>query len=216
MKAIGKKHASQIILVIVLGMLLLSAIVIIFPLSFIDIEFSEEVQEVHNPLLDFLMKAISWFGQMWVSAMMVSISTILLFFFKLKKEAIYCFLTLGVGLISYIVKISVNRPRPGSDLVRIIEHAKFQGFPSGHVAFYIVFFGLMAFFFYHKRWLKKPFRILIICICLGLIFAIPVSRIYLGAHWFTDVLGGFLVGCFYLTLLMYFYLNNKKSKFHEL
>ncbi|MET4081294.1 membrane-associated phospholipid phosphatase [Pedobacter sp. UYP30] len=211
-----KKHTSKILVITALGLLLLSTLIIIFPLSSIDIRISEEVQATHSPLLDLLMVAISWFGHIWVSVIMVSISTGLLLLFKHKMEAIYCFLTLGIGLLTYVVKISVNRPRPGFKLVRIIEHAKFQGFPSGHVAFYIAFFGLMAFYFYRNKWLKKSFRITITTFCLGIIFLIPFSRVYLGAHWFTDVFGGFLEGCFYLTLLIYFYLDGKESAFRKL
>lgn len=211
MITIGKKRAFQIIILIVSGFLLLTAFIIFFPSSWIDIEFSEEVQEEHNPLLDLMMKAISWFGQTFISIAMVVTTSVLLFFFKFKREAVYCLFTLLMGLITYGIKIAVNRPRPTENLVRVMVQAKYQSFPSGHVGFYIVFFGLMAFFLYHKKWLKKTYRITLICICLGLIFTVPVSRIYLGAHWFTDVLGGFMAGSVYLIVLVSFYLGNAQS-----
>lgn len=209
------KRTLQIMGVTALGLFLLSIIIFFYPLSSIDIGISKQIQSVHSPSLDSLMEAVSWFGVIWVSVTMVLISTGLLLFFKYKKEAIYCFLTLGVGLLTYLVKISVNRPRPTSNLVRIIEHAKFQGFPSGHMAFYIAFFGLIAFYFLRNKWLKKPVSIIIITFCIIILLLIPFSRIYLGAHWFTDVVGGFLEGCFYLTLLIHFYLGDKELAYDK-
>lgn len=210
--SISKRHAFHIIVLIVLGFVLLTAFITFFPSPWIDLEFSEEVQEEHNPLLDFMMKAISWFGQTWISIVMVVSTSVLLLIFKFKREAFYCLLTLLMGLITYGIKISINRPRPTENIVRIIEKAKYQSFPSGHVGFYIVFFGLIAFFIYHGKWFKRSYRIIVICLCLSLIFSISFSRIYLGAHWFTDVLGGFMVGIIYLLILIFFYLDSTQFK----
>jgi undecaprenyl-diphosphatase len=112
-----------------------------------------------------------------------------------------------MGLITYGINISVNRIRPTENLVRVMEKAKYQSFPSGLVGFYIAFFGLVAFFIHHVKWFTRTFRITAISLCLGLIFSIPFSRIYLGAHWFIDVLGGFMTGSIYLSILVFFYLG---------
>ena len=211
MVTIGKKRALHIITLIVTGFLLLTVFITFFPTSWIELELSEEVQEEHNPLLDIVMKTISWFGQTWNSIAIVVSTSATLLLLRFKREAFYCFLTLLMGVITYGIKISVNRIRPTENLVRVIEKAKYQSFPSGHVGFYIAFFGLMAFFIYHGKWFTRTFRIAAISICLGLIFSIPFSRIYLGAHWFTDVLGGFMTGSLYLSILVTFYLGKNQS-----
>ncbi|WP_276348866.1 phosphatase PAP2 family protein [Daejeonella sp. JGW-45] len=211
MITIGKKRALHIIILIVAGFLLLTAFITFFPSSWIDLELSEEVQEEHNPILDIIMKAISWFGQTWISIAMVVSTSATLLLLRFKREAFYCLLTLLMGLITYGIKISVNRIRPTENLVRVIEKAKYQSFPSGHVGFYIAFFGLMAFFVYYGKWFTRTFRIMAIGICLSLIFSIPFSRIYLGAHWFTDVLGGFMTGSIYLSILVASYLGKIQS-----
>jgi membrane-associated phospholipid phosphatase len=209
MRDFGRKHAIQILGLISLGFIVLSVLILVFPHSWLDSEFSEEIQEHHNAVIDSLMKGISWFGKLWPSVILVLGSTTLLLLFKKKREAIYCAATLFIGLITYLVKTLINRPRPDSALVRVIVDTQHQSFPSGHVSFYIVFFGFIAFLFYHHKWLLTLPRNLLIFFCLFLILTIPISRIYLGAHWFTDVLGGFLLGSLFLGVLLQLYLKKE-------
>ena len=67
--------------VISIGFICLTALVIIFPHSFIDLEFSQEVQEHQSPLLDSLMKMVSWFGYFQGSADQRAFSGFVLFLF---------------------------------------------------------------------------------------------------------------------------------------
>ena len=64
-------------------------------------------------------------------------------------------------------------------------------FPSGHVMFYTVFFGLGAWMLwrYGGGWWRLP----VIVACLGIIVAIGLSRLYLGAHWASDVIAAYLL-----------------------
>lgn len=188
-----------------IGFIILTILVIIFPRSFIDLEFSQEVQEHKNPLLDSAMKLVSWFGYFPGSAIVVLLAALTFFIFRYRKEALYVLLTAASGLISSLVKILVNRPRPAEPLVRIVQKVNQQSFPSGHVLFYIVFFGFLTALMYHLKTISKTIRIPIASISLLLIFTVPFSRIYLGAHWFSDVLGGFLLGMLCLYALCFFY-----------
>lgn len=204
------KNVWQIFAVTIVGFSALTALVLIFPHSPVDLEFSEEIQEHHNPLLDFLMTAISWFGLMYSSVITVTVSAIILYLAKKRRATYFCFATLLIGLITYLIKVLVNRPRPGKELVRVITDAKHQSFPSGHVAFYIAFFGFIAFILHYHKWLTKIARNIIVYFCIFMILTVPISRIYLGAHWFTDVLGGFLLGLIFLWIHIRLYLKNEK------
>jgi len=91
------------------------------------------------------------------------------------------------------VKSLVDRPRPTPDLVQVMTLSQGESFPSGHAAFAVVFYG---FLFYLLPSLTgngaavKTLRILL-AVLIGLTAA---SRIYLGAHWFSDVIGGLVLG----------------------
>jgi len=192
--------------VITTAFIVLSCFIYFFPLSSIDLDISREIQEHHNVTLDRLMAMISIFGTMPYSAITVGVAALLFFIFKLRKEALFILLTALSGLVSSLIKLLINRPRPAKDLVRIIEITREQSFPSGHTLFYTVFFGFLIIIMGNLKSVNHYFRKAIICLSSAMILLIPFSRIYLGAHWFTDVLGGALLGVLCLSVLGYFYL----------
>ena len=196
---------------ILLGFILLTTTILFFPYSYIDREFSEEVQEHAHPVLDTIMKGISVFGYVPLSIIMAAIISLIFYFFKYKKEAVFVLLTLLSGIVSAGTKLLINRPRPTKDLVRIVEKAESQSFPSGHVLFYIVFFGFLTFLMFQLKTIPKGIRLLVGFFSLTLIFTVPFSRVYLGAHWFTDVVGGSLIGILLLAILSLFYLKGKSK-----
>ncbi len=203
----NKRSIIYLLSGITAGFLLLTAFVLWDPLSRMDREFSEEIQEHHNHALDVAMKAVSWFGYMPNAIILVLGTAVLFFIFKYKREALFTVFTLLSGLVSTIFKFAIDRPRPLPSLVRILEKTRQQSFPSGHVVFYIVFFGFLTLLMFRLVALHKTLRLSVSCCCLLLILAVPVSRIYLGAHWFTDVLGGLLLGLLCLYTLSHFYLK---------
>jgi len=202
-----KRILLYVLGIILLGFILLTALVYAFPHSVIDREFSKEIQEHQHPLLDTLMKYISAVGIFPYSVILVLCTALTFYLLKFRKEALYICLTLVSGLVSASLKIIINRPRPTEDIVRIVEKATRQSFPSGHVLFYVAFWGFMALLMYHLKSIPKLLRIIVGSISLFLVFTIPFSRIYLGAHWFTDVVAGFLLGMLCLLILSYLYLR---------
>lgn len=195
-----------------IGFLLLTAFVFFFPISFVDREFSEEVQEHHNQLLDTVMKAISWVGYMPAAPIMVVGTALIFYIFKYKKEALFVVLTMLSGVISSAIKLLINRPRPAESLVRIIVKTRQQSFPSGHVLFYVMFFGFLTLLMYEVKAISKYIKVPVSVISLLFIFSIPYSRVYLGAHWFTDVVAGFLLGLICLYILSILYLKQPSPK----
>lgn len=200
-----KRIIGYVLGIISIGFIWLTISIFIFPHSFIDLAFSQEVQEFQNPFLDSLMKLVSWFGNSPGSYITILTGALLFLLFKFRKEALFILLTAASALVSTIIKIMVNRPRPSEPLVRVVQKANQQSFPSGHVMFYVVYFGFLTVLMYYLKTIPKPVRIAVAAISILLIFTVPYSRIYLGDHWFTDVLGGFLMGMLLLYLLSYLY-----------
>ncbi|NCD68763.1 phosphatase PAP2 family protein [Mucilaginibacter agri] len=212
------KSRSRIITVVLtlicVGFLALSLFVKLDPTNTFDTRFSKEVQEHQNPMLDVAMEVISWFGYSPGSIIMVALGALAFLLMKYKREAAFMLLTALSGVVSTIIKIIINRPRPAEPLVHVFKKAAQQSFPSGHVMFYVVYFGFLTILMVQLKEIPKAIRIIVGIISVFLIFSIPFSRIYLGAHWFTDVLGGALVGTLCLYTLSYFY-EKKATKAYE-
>ena len=176
-----------------------------------DLLVSQELQEDPNAILDVLMKGFSWLGTVYVAAIMVVMFSIIFFVFRYVKEAFFVLSCLLSGGVSYVLKTLIDRPRPTTDFVRIVEETHYQSFPSGHVLFYTAFFGTLMVIAISSSILKLSWKIIISSICAAMIILGAISRIYLGAHWFTDVIGGFIVGVLFVMFTGSVYLRNKRK-----
>lgn len=108
------------------------------------------------------------------------------------------FMILGAASV-YILKTILHIPRPLGGL--ITEYG--YGFPSGHTTMATIFFLLVA--YSYRTHVKKGFQILFVIACLGMIALISYSRVYLGVHTWTDVIGGYALGTFWFLLSLQFY-----------
>lgn len=196
--------------ILITAFLIFTLVVLLIPTSMMDVEFSEEIQEHNSPFLDAIMKGISWFGVTPVALSIIFGSALLFFIFRYRKEAIFIVSTLTVTLVTFGIKVLINRPRPTADLVNIVEHAQHQSFPSGHTSFYVTYFGFMTFLMLRHPQIPRLIRIIAISLCFFLVLTVPFSRIYLGAHWFTDVAAGFIVGVVVLYTIIRIYLHYKR------
>lgn len=207
----NRKKAYYLIIILVAIFLILTAIVLLLPTTGFDLKFSERIQKDSNPALDVLMKSISWFGVTSVALAMVLGIALIFVILRYWREAFFTAATLIAPIITFGIKILINRPRPTEELVKIVEKAQHQSFPSGHTSFYVVFFGFMIFLLVRNDFFKRWFRYSLVIILLLIIFSVPLSRIYLGAHWFTDVAAGFVLGILVLWMLIRGYLYKPKS-----
>ena len=139
-----------------------------------------------------IAKFITNFG----GAIFLIILTITLFvLIKNKKIGLSIILNLIVitGL-NQILKYILQRPRPTE--YRLIEETGFS-FPSGHSMVSMAFYGYLIYLIY-KYVKNKDLKWISIVLLSILICSIGISRIYLGVHYTSDVLGGFLISLSYL------------------
>jgi undecaprenyl-diphosphatase len=96
--------------------------------------------------------------------------------------------------------------------VNVFAKLSSYSFPSGHVMFYLGFFGFIWFLAFTL--LKPSLKRSLLLVFFGiLIVLIGVSRVYLGEHWPSDVLGSYLLGSLTLAALIQFYLWGKTRFF---
>ena len=96
-----------------------------------------------------------------------------------------------------LMKIALRRDRP--DLWPALVTEKTFSFPSGHATMTTLFFGGAAAVVFHVT-KKRGVRIAAVTAAGAIILAVAFSRVYLGAHWLTDVVAGILLGLFWVVL----------------
>ena len=141
-----------------------------------------------------IAKFITNFG----GAIFLIILTIVLFFvIKNRKIGLSIFSNLVIiTVLNQLLKRILQRPRPTE--FRIIEETGYS-FPSGHSMISMAFYGYLIYLIY--KYVKNKYVKWISIVLLGiLICSIGISRIYLGVHYTSDVLGGFLISVSYLVV----------------
>ena len=191
--SIIKKNIKYIILFI-LVVLLLAIVEDVFENEIMQIDvlaYDLFVSTLRNDLLTIFMIFITNLGSPIV---LIAICILFLIIIKNKKMAASISLNLIlITLLNILLKNIVQRPRPID--YRLIEEVGYS-FPSGHSMISMAFYGFIIFliFRYGKNKNKVFWEVL-----LGIIiFLIGISRIYLGVHYASDVVAGFLIAIFYL------------------
>ena len=118
---------------------------------------------------------------------------------KDKKMALIIMLNLAiVYLLNVIIKMIIARPRP--DILRLVYETGYS-FPSGHAMVATGFYGFLI-YIANKKIKNKALRRCITILLTLLIFLIGISRIYLGVHYATDIIGAFMIGIIYLVIFI--------------
>lgn len=171
---------------------------VLFIISFfLDNTIRNLMQKIQNPALTNIMLFVS------NDLTMVSIALFLIIFFLIKKRkdlAFYSIISILASLaIVFITKFLYFRPRPFQDLgISSLDASKNSSFPSGHVSRTS---SLVSFALIYK---KSRFFIFL---AIGLV---AFSRMYLQAHYLSDVIFGFILG--YYISLFFLYLSKKDTK----
>ena len=195
-RAVRRLWRAETIYVVALGGF---AILAIF--AYIDPYFSWDlkVSSAFNwknfspPGLFELMRFISVFGNRWTPYGLATATGMIFLLFRRRSEAAGLIMsTAGSALINSLLKLSIARPRPSPDLLPIYHDWATQSFPSGHVTFYVCYFGFLFFVAYALLPVRSNARRLALIVTGSLVLLVGLSRVYLGAHWPSDTIGAYL------------------------
>jgi membrane-associated phospholipid phosphatase len=167
-----------------------------------DLHLTLLVQSVDSEALDSMMEWVSFLTGDWRAVVLAIAGSIVIWRCLGKRESVLVLMTWLSSPISSGLKLIVGRPRPAADLVRVFQAEPGNSFPSGHAFFATVFWGLLAYFAV-TRVHRRSLRMLTLSTFAVIIAWIGVSRVYLGAHWPSDVLGGYVFGALFLTGLVW-------------
>ena len=154
-------------------------------------------RRIVSPRLTVIMQTISMFGTL---PALVSLSlAVIAWLLKVKSHRrLYAFVATMAGgaVLNGLLKLYYHRARPDSPLV--LAHG--YSFPSGHSMGAMCFFGSLAYVIYFTIERRHVLRIVAALACGFAVLAIGASRIYLGVHYFTDVMAGYVAGLFWLAV----------------
>lgn len=130
-----------------------------------------------------IFKIITNLGSFW------GILIVIFLVFLVNRKVSY--ICLGASIIqtslNRVIKAIVRRPRPNVDV--FIRESNFS-FPSGHAMAITCLYGLLIYYLYKS---EIRYRKLLIVICVLIIVLVSLSRVYLGVHYFSDIIGGILL-----------------------
>ncbi len=160
-----------------------------FPL---DYTVQALAQGARHPLLESTLRALTLLGTGWVLAPLSALGWVGLRRLGHPLARFVPATVVGAFLLSALTKWLVSRPRPrGTD----------YGFPSGHALGAAVFFGAVVYVLWTLGVPRVPRWLGTLLACL-LVLGVAWSRLYLRAHWLSDVVGGLVGGLAYLLVTL--------------
>lgn len=188
----------------IISFVALTAAVLILPafLAF-DAHVSEAIRGLSLPGIEMVARFFTTLGSFWPMAVLTLTGSAYLYVRGRRAEALLLFLTVPLGaLLGEGLKMVIHRVRPALEYARIaIPHS--YSFPSGHALSATTFFGTLGFItLIGETRLRRSAAVVAGCVFMAL--SVGLSRVYLGVHFLGDVVGGWLLGAAWVTLMIFF------------
>ena len=166
----------------------------------------EAVRETGPPLLDQASEALDRLGNRWVILGSVLALSAVLWLRGRRVEALACLLIIPLELITLGLREVIDRPRPFHPFYPFVYPESHgapasPGFPSGTTLHAVLFFGFIA-YLAHVYLRPGKLRLGLLGALVGVIAVVSYSRIYVGLHWPTDVVGSWLYGGVFLWFII--------------
>lgn len=198
MKKIIKNSIFLILYLIIMIMLLLDKV------SFLDNYIYKIIYSLRNSIWDFIFINITKMGNITIVLLII---IVLLLKLNRKNQEILSFTVIITVLSNQIIKYIFKRPRPNH--IRLIKQGGYS-FPSGHAMISIALYGFLLYYIQINCKNKKK-KVLLSLLLTILILTIGCSRIYVGVHYPTDIIGGYCLSIYILKMVIYFYQEHRGS-----
>ena len=160
----------------------------------LDSAINLSILSIQNSLGINIFKIIGIIFDTWTLLGITIICSIYLWIKDSKKDSIFFTLVMIItAVLVFILKEIFQRARP----LDILINESSSSFPSGHAVVSVVFFGILAYLIFIRQ-RSKTEKIVAWIITILLMLIIGFSRIYLNAHWLSDILAGYCLGIFIL------------------
>ena len=197
-----KKIIENTIFIIIY--LIIMIMVIFNKLSFLDTYIYKIIYGLRNAFWDFIFINITKMGN--ITIILIIVIALLLKINRKNQEILSLTVILTV-LSNQLIKLIVKRPSPNH--IRLIRQAGYS-FPSGHSMISIAVYGFLLYYI-QKKYKKKYSKVIISTILVLLIIMIGISRVYVGVHYPSDIVGGYFLSIYILKMVIYFSQKNKGS-----
>ena len=197
-RAVSPENPRSLLIIFFMAVLVLALIAFVVLVSGMvardaipntDLSVFNLMREIRNAPADELMIPITMLGDGFVlTAMMATIVGWLVWRRAWRAAIASTTIFLGGKLFAVLLKYGIQRPRPLEEY----SGSEIFSFPSGHATMAAITFGILAVLASHamNRWSRS----LVYAICGLIVITIAYSRVYLGVHWLSDVLGGVMFG----------------------
>lgn len=200
-----------------LGLFLLFTLIVFGLFSFnvfehgISTQYNEAVwhffRGLRHPSLDKLVLAFTYLGEKKIWLPTIILTFMWLWWLNYRRAALHWLALGGLSYISvYLVKLLLVFKRPGGLLLAGDGYS----FPSGHATLAVALFGFLGVIIAQQQ--SKTARKWILYIVSSLVLLVSLTRLYIGAHWLTDVIGGALLGLIWLGFITLCYHRQDVAK----
>ena len=189
------KNKNILLISLIIFFIFITTLVISNKISFIDSNVYNFLISFKNDSLTNFFRFVTKFSNV---AFLVIFVLIVLLILRNKDAVFVIFNLIFLRLLNYVIKIIIKRDRP--NILRLIKIGEYS-FPSGHAMISMGVYGYLIYLIY-KKINNLYIKYLGIIILSLLIILIGISRIYLGVHYFSDVVAGYTLSLIYLIIFI--------------
>ncbi|HEX7878324.1 MAG TPA: phosphatase PAP2 family protein [Candidatus Eisenbacteria bacterium] len=196
--------AFWVMLAMFLGFLTLSLLVRSPGLTQRDAMLTRAIQHWRTPGLDSFFRAVTFLGDPIPPLLVAALASAWLFRMGQQWPGVFVLISTAGLPLNFLIKELIRRPRPAGDSVNVLLDVVGRSFPSGHAMTATMVYGFLAYLGFVLP--ARPLhRALLVALFTILPLLIGFSRVYLGVHWASDILGGWTAGLFFLFLMVLAY-----------